>query len=184
MACTVPRLIDTHFHLDLHPQAEELAARIQAQGIKTIAVTNAPSVFHYTYQLSQKYDVLLPAIGIHPELVFEIQRELPLLRKWLAKTRFVGEAGLDYVTADKKNRSVQRAVFQSLLSACAEYGDKILTIHSRRSSSDVIAAIGENYPGTIIMHWYSGNKRDLDKSIEYGFYFSVNSAMLKSKKRA
>ena len=180
MCRTVPTLIDSHFHLDLHPQAEELATRIQTQGTKTIAVTNAPSVFHYTYRLSKQYDVILPAVGLHPELAFEIQPEISLLRKWLAKTRFVGEVGLDYVAADKRNRSAQRAVFQGILSACAEYGDKILTVHSRRSSADVIAAIGANYPGKVILHWYSGNNRDLDKGIEYGCYFSINSAMLKS----
>ena len=127
MSRTVPTLIDTHFHLDLHPRAEELATRIQTQGTKTIAVTNSPSVFHYTYRLSKKYDVILPAIGLHPELAFEIQPEISLLRKWLTKTRFVGEVGLDYVAADKRNRSAQRVVFQCILSACAEYGDKILT---------------------------------------------------------
>ena len=173
-------LIDAHFHLDLHPKPAELAANIQSQGIKTIAVTNAPSVFHYTYQLSQKYDAILPAIGLHPELALERRGELPTLWDWLGKTRFVGEVGLDYVTKDEKNRSVQRSVFHSILSACAEYGDKILTVHSRRSSSDVIAAIGNNFPGSIVLHWYSGGVRDLEKGIEYGFYFSVNYAMLKS----
>lgn len=181
MCHTTAALIDTHFHLDLLPQAEKLAARIQAQGIKTISVTNAPFVFPYTYRLSQKYDVILPAVGLHPELASERRGELSMLREWLKKTRFVGEVGLDYVTTDEKTRSVQRAVFQSILSACADYGDKVITVHSRRASSDVIAAISDNYPGKIILHWYSGNKRDLVKSIEYGFYFSVNSAMLKSK---
>lgn len=180
MAPTAPALIDTHFHLDLHPRAEELASKIQKRGIKTIAVTNTPSVFHYTFRLSQKHDSILPAIGLHPELAPERQLELPKLREWLKRTRFVGEVGLDYVSADNRIRSVQRGVFQSILSACAEYGDKILTVHSRRSSGDVIAAIGESFPGKIILHWYSGSKRDLDKGVDYGFYFSVNSAMLRS----
>lgn len=180
MRHTTRALIDAHFHLDLHPEPAELAANIQSQGMKIIAVTNAPSVFHYTYLLSQKFDAILPAIGLHPELALERREELPMLRDWLGKTRFVGEVGLDYVTKDQKNRSVQRSVFQSILSACAEYGDKILTVHSRRSSSDVIAAIGHNYPGHIILHWYSGGVRHLEKGIEYGFYFSVNYAMLRS----
>ena len=44
----------------------------------------------------------------------------------------------------------------------------------------MIAAIGNNFPGSIVLHWYSGGVRDLEKGIEYGFYFSVNYAMLKS----
>jgi TatD DNase family protein len=62
----------------------------------------------------------------------------------LAETRFVGEIGLDYVTSDRELRRRQREVFSQILARCAEHRDKVLTVHSRRSASDVIAATGEN----------------------------------------
>jgi TatD DNase family protein len=71
-------------------------------------------------------------------------------------------------------------VFRSILERCADYGDKILTIHSRRSSADVVSTIGGNYPGRIILHWFSGPQRDLKTAIEYGMFFSVNPAMTRS----
>ena len=175
------RIIDTHFHLDLFPHPEILAKQFQSNGISVIAVTNTPTVFHFTFALSKKYSSILPAIGLHPELAFERRNELETMWKWLDKTRFIGEVGLDYVTTDDENRRVQREVFQSILTTCAEYGDKIITIHSRRASQDVVSSIGNNYPGKIILHWYSGSVRDLKQSISYGFYFSVNSTMLRSK---
>ncbi len=177
-----PIKIDTHFHLDLFPQPEALAQQLQDAHIKVIAVTNTPSVFHYTYNLSKKYPVILPAIGLHPELTLERQHELPIMWDWLEKTRFIGEIGLDYVTTNKENRRVQREVFQSILSKCSSFGDKIITVHSRRSSADVISVIGENYPGKVILHWFSGNVGELQKAISFGFYFSVNSAMLRTQR--
>jgi TatD DNase family protein len=182
MQTNVTGLIDTHFHLDLFPQPEAIVQQMEENGITAIAVTNTPSVFHYTYQLSQKYRSIMPAVGLHPELAVERRHELPTMRDWLNKTRFVGEVGLDYVSPDENNRKIQRLVFQDILATCAEYGDKVLTIHSRRASADVIAAIGDDFPGRIILHWYSGAIRDLEQGVSFGFYFSVNSAMLKAKK--
>lgn len=175
-------IVDTHFHLDLFPQPEAIARQMEQRGITAIAVTNTPSVFHFTYQLGQKYRAILPAIGLHPELAMERRHELSTMRTWLEKTRFVGEVGLDYVTQDEENRETQRQVFQDILTACAEYGDKVLTIHSRRSSADVVSAIGNNFPGRIILHWFSGAIRDLEQGLSFGFYFSVNSTMLRAKK--
>src|SRR5690606_21775950 len=103
-----------------------------------------------------------------------------LFLQMLAETKYVGEIGLDYVTKDEENRATQRQVFQKILLRCAELKHKILTIHSRRAAKDVIEIIGDNFPCTIILHWFSGSKKALEKGLSFGFYFSVNSAMLQS----
>ena len=51
----------------------------------------------------------------------------------------------------------------------------------RRSAPDVLDVLGENYPGTVILHWYSGALRDLRRAVAAGFYFSVNVAMIRSE---
>ena len=96
-------------------------------------------------------------------------------------TRYVGEIGLDYVTTDKDIRGKQRDVFQRILECCAAHGNKVLTVHSRRASADVIAMIGDRFPGTVILHWFSGAIKDLRKATERGMYFSVNPAMIRSR---
>lgn len=178
----ITSFVDTHFHIDLFETAPSLAHEIETQEIHTIAVTNTPSVYHYTHALGQRYPHILPAIGLHPELAYERERELPQMWEWLEKTRFVGEVGLDYVTRDEQNRLTQRRVFGQILERSARYGDKIITVHSRKSAKDVIAAIGANFPGRVILHWFSGSIRELEQAIENGYYFSVNSAMVSSKK--
>lgn len=176
-------VVDTHCHIDLFPSPETVVRRSLDAQVGVIAVTNAPSVFHYTYSLSNRYSNLLPAIGLHPELAVNRKRELPQMWLLLEKTRYVGEIGLDYVTSLESERRVQREVFHKILERCAAApSPKILTIHSRRATLDVIEAIGHGFPGRIILHWFSGTKKELERAVGLGFYFSVNSAMLGSAK--
>jgi TatD DNase family protein len=58
-------LLDTHFHLDLHKQSS-IAELIEKERIYTIAVTNAPSVFHYTYKIALESKFIRAALGLHP----------------------------------------------------------------------------------------------------------------------
>ena len=125
---------------------------------------------------------ILPAIGLHPELVKERYGELSLLLEKIPDEKYIGEIGLDY--SNKYNyadRELQRKVFEKILDKCSETGNRVISIHSRRASSEVIDMVGNAFPGTIILHWYSGGLTDLEKAIEYDFYFSVNSTMVRSK---
>jgi len=181
MTSVEPSLVDAHFHLDLLPDPPRIAVEAEASHIHVIAVTNAPSVFFHTLALSTGKQFIHPAVGLHPELVKSHGHERLAMWECLSQTRFVGEVGLDYVTTDTTNRSLQREVFSEILSHCADYGNKILSVHSRRSSNDVIQMIGPDYPGIVILHWFSGSKRDLEQAVKFGFYFSVNPSMIHSK---
>jgi TatD DNase family protein len=174
-------LLDAHFHLDLSKGTPgELVAEREAS-IHIIAVTNAPSVFHHTEHICSTHERLHAAVGLHPELVASHGNEVETLVALLPTTRFVGEVGLDYVTTDTSLRAKQRKVFARILEACSVTKDKVLTIHSRRAAADVVAAIAEMSPGIAILHWFSGSRRELDKAIEAGCFFSVNPAMTRSK---
>lgn len=174
--------LDAHFHLDLYENYQQILSDIVNQNIYLLAVTNTPSVFHFTKNISLNYPNVLPAIGLHPELVDERMGELELLLKSICNERFVGEVGLDYSNKySLDDRNLQRKVFEKILNKCAEVGNRFISIHSRRAASDVIDMVGNNFPGTIILHWFSGSIHDLNKAIEYGLYFSVNPAMTKSK---
>lgn len=173
--------VDTHFHFDLYKGSAQLLGEIEDSDVTTIAVTNAPSVFHHTLRISKTNRRLLPAVGLHPELVATHGHELNSMWPMLDQTRFVGEIGLDYVTSDLENRRAQKEAFSRIIEKCAAYGDKVLSVHSRRSASDVISVIGDRFPGSVILHWFSGTRRELERAIEFGFYFSIGPAMVKSK---
>jgi TatD DNase family protein len=171
------RLFDTHCHVDLYPDPAKLVAECDQAGIYTIAVTNAPAVFSATRELVAQSRYVRAAIGLHPELVMSHANDLDKFWSALDHTRYVGEIGLDYVTQDQAVRARQRGVLAQILERCANYGDKVLTLHSRRAAGDVIGAIGPAYPGRVILHWYAGTQRDLKRAVDFGFYFSINPQM-------
>lgn len=175
-------LVDAHCHVDLFGKDEAaVIGAIERLKVHTIAVTNAPSVFFHTREAARDKKFLYPSIGLHPELVASHEHELDKMWSHFSETRFVGEVGLDYVTNDENCRCRQRNVFTKILSKSAESGNKVITVHSRRSAVDVLSAIGAAFPGTVILHWFSGTNSQLDRAIEIGCWFSVNPAMLRSK---
>lgn len=182
MSVKLLALVDTHCHIDLFKNPQALVEETETHRVYTIAVTNTPSVYAYTESITKGLEYVRAAVGLHPELVIARRHELSQMWEILERTRYVGEIGLDYQTTDELNRQTQAKVFEQILEHCAEYGNKILTIHSRRATADVIGAIGADYPGKIILHWYSGSITELKRAVGYGFYFSINSAMVNSKK--
>ncbi|NSW90137.1 MAG: TatD family hydrolase [Firmicutes bacterium] len=176
------RLVDCHFHLDLFENPVKIATEIEASGVEVIAVTNTPSVFKATQNLVGCYKYIHAALGLHPQLVGTRSQELALMENLLKETRFIGEVGLDYTTGNEQEIKLQRKVFEEILKKCATEGNKILTVHSRQAASDVIAMIGPDYPGRVILHWFSGSVKDLKKAMDYGMYISINISMVRSAK--
>ncbi len=174
---TADALVDAHCHIDLFENPRQVLEEAERQHVYTIAVTNAPSVFEHSQRLAESSRYVRTALGLHPELVCTHGGELALFRSLLGRTRYIGEVGLDYVTSDAKDREIQRKVFASILEWCAEDGGKIITVHSRRAANDVIAAVGDSFPGSVILHWFTGKPSELEAASRGGLYFSVNPAM-------
>ncbi|KAA9341157.1 Qat anti-phage system TatD family nuclease QatD [Larkinella humicola] len=170
-------LLDTHFHLDLWPRPN-ISTLIEQSGIYTIAVTNTPSVYFHTEKIAANSKYIRAALGLHPQLASERQRELPIFMQLLPTTRYIGEIGLDDRTCT--DFEIQKKLFISIINACADARNKILSIHSRRADKEVIDVIGEQFPGKIILHWFSGSLVMLERGVDAGFYFSVNHAMANS----
>lgn len=177
---TTGNYIDTHCHLDLYPNPLSIVQYISMLGIHVVAVTNAPFVFQATVSFARNCDFIHPAIGLHPELVKSYGKQLPDFLEGLEHTLFVGEVGLDYSSKDEVERSQQRKVFESILSKCHDYGDKFISVHSRRAASDVISMIGSKFRGTAVLHWFSGTIKQLELAQINGLFFSVNPAMILS----
>jgi TatD DNase family protein len=153
---------------------------IEAAGVYTIAVTNTPAVFPQMKLLAHGTKYVRPALGLHPELAVQRASDLPLFRRYLPETRYVGEVGLDYVTTVDAERRTQRRIFDAILTDCRVARGKILTIHSRRAAADVVDAVGDAFPGAWILHWYSGSEADLRRAISNGAHLSINTAMAES----
>lgn len=175
------RLIDAHCHVDLYGDYRALLSEIEAEGTETIAVTNSPSVYSRLLEICAGITCVRPAVGLHPELAAVRKYELSLLLELIGTTHFIGEVGLDYSVSAEEDRSEQCKAFSAVLSRCADLGRKVVSVHSRRADADVVALVGANFPGCVILHWYSGSRGTLAQAVANGYYFSVNPAMVRSE---
>lgn len=173
-------LLDTHFHLDLIKNPERLIREINEQKIYTIAVTNLPQLFKHTAKLCEGSKYLRPALGYHPELAHKYNNQISLFKDFVNETRYIGEIGLDNQKKSLIDFADQKKIFETIIDMCGGIGDKVLTIHSRKAEQQVIDIIGNSFPGKVILHWYSGSLKELERAISYGFFFSINYNMTKS----
>ena len=172
-------LYDTHFHLDLQKDRTAAICEIEENQIYAIAVTNLPDLYRKeAVEIKSKY--IRIALGFHPELIHQYQKQIPLMWELLPEVRYIGEVGLDLV--NKSYEREQEAFFSELVERCRYDSNKIFTIHSRRSVDKVLDILGYNYKFRAILHWFSGSRIELENAIERGCYFSINGAMIKSKK--
>lgn len=175
----IKHLHDTHFHLDLQKDKLGAIENIAKNEIYTIAMTNLPDLYQKeTLLYDQKY--IRIALGFHPELVHEYPNKIPLMWKYLAEARYI--VGLDFT--DKLYVNEQIAFFTELIARCKNDTNKIISIHSREAEKEVIDIIGTDFKFTPILHWYSGTMGNLRKVCDRGYYFSVNSSMIRTKKFA
>lgn len=178
-----PRWVDAHCHLDLYPDHVELIAECDRERVATIAVTTTPKAWARNHELAKRSTYVRAALGLHPQLVAERAGELALFERQLGQARYVGEIGLDAGPRYYRNVDDQQRVFERILSACAEQGGKVLTIHSVRSVGRVLDCLERLMPRgrcKVIMHWFTGTAAEARRAVTLGCFFSINVAMLRS----
>jgi TatD DNase family protein len=176
--------VDTHCHLDLFP---DIKARVNEENhlpIKTITVTNMPSLWQPNNKLFAGCENIRVALGLHPELATQRVRETTTFNELCPKAKYIGEIGLDGTSKEKSVRDTQLKVFKDLLNAIKDQEPKVLTVHSRSAAAETIELLTSKLKNTqhqIILHWYSGGLADLRKAVGLGYYFSINHKMVASK---
>jgi TatD DNase family protein len=186
---TVPakraRWVDFHCHLDLYPDHAQLIAECDREDVATLAVTTTPKAWSRNREMAAGTNHVRVALGLHPQLVSERERELGLFEKLLPEARYVGEIGLDAGPQFYSGFEAQERVFERILRMCAEQGNKVLTIHSVRTVAKVLQHLEKALPsdrGQVVLHWFTGSAAEARRAVERGCYFSINSEMLKSVK--
>ena len=71
-------------------------------------------------------------------------------------------------------------LISEIIRECRKTNDKILSVHSRKSATDVLDII-DKFKGKVILHWFTGNLKELDQAPYNGYYFSINHQMVSSK---
>ena len=174
-------LVDFHCHLDLYPDHEAIFDERELSRIFTLAVTTTPRAWPRNRDLAAGKKYIRAALGLHPQLIADQVDEYPIWESFLHEARFVGEIGLDASPKYYHSFKQQKNTFGQILQACAEQGNKVLSVHSVRSATPVLDLIEKHFPasrGIVVLHWFTGTRAEADRAVEMGCYFSINLEML------
>lgn len=175
-------LLDAHCHLELYENIKNKMSKEIPNDLAVITMTNTPQTFHWNMELFRGQKAFFVGAGLHPQLILERKNELFMLLKIIDNHRFVGEIGIDGVAL---NIDEQIYVFSELVTHIDNLGNRIVSIHSKKAAGLVISLLHDlvvNKTNVYILHWFTGTKKELEKAIELGCYFSINKKMCASKK--
>lgn len=180
-------IIDTHIHLDDKRYAndlEDVIKRAKDSGVDRFIIPGADAdTLEYAIEISQKYDDVYFAVGIHPydldgfdESVFDkyVRHE---------KCVAIGECGLDYYRLEGSNeekeleKSKQKEVFIKQIKLAKKY-KKPLIIHIRDASVDSKQILLNQNAGEVggVLHCFNADEQLLSLSKD-GFYFGIGGVV-------
>lgn len=176
-------MIDFHCHLDLYPNALQLLDEVVRRNEFTLAVTTSPRAFIATSRVLSGRASVHIGLGLHPEIAEAKQGEEDFLVQLIASARFIGEIGLDGSSRFKQSLPLQVRIFTRAIAECQRQGGRVISIHSRGAETRVLDIL-DAHPdaGTPVLHWFSGNREELQRAIGLGCWFSVGPAMLAGAK--
>ncbi|HIP62334.1 MAG TPA: TatD family deoxyribonuclease [Sulfurovum sp.] len=179
-------IIDTHCHLDDDRYIDDLDAvisRAKGSGVERYIVPGAdPASLQRAVELSEKYEDIYFAVGVHPYHALDYDRRL--LDKYVTheKCVAVGECGLDYYRLPEDEddirleKIVQKEIFIDQV-ALAKENNKPLIIHIRDASRDS-QEILEKYTGEKggVLHCYNAD-HELLSLLDKNFYYGIGGVL-------
>lgn len=172
-------MIDTHAHIikEYFNDIENLVKELKEKNVINVincstSIDDAKEII----ELSKKTNnFLLPALGIHPEIVNDFNKinELEELIK-NNKIVAIGEIGLDYYW-NKENKNEQKECFNKHLDLAEKYNLPIL-VHTRESIQDTFDILKERKLKGII-HCYSGSYEMAKEFIKLGYKLGIGGVL-------
>ena len=172
---------DSHIHLS-DPQyfsdMDFTLHEMESLKIKACCVSMDAENSLQTLELAKKSNLVLPFIGIHPECASDdLDKVVTMIENNHDTIAGVGEIGLDPTYTNNEDSKRQTLVFETLLS-CAEKFHKPVSIHSRKSLDDVFQIMTSYDTKHALLHWFDGNKKQLQKAMDMGFFVSFGPVMI------
>ncbi|MFW9881295.1 MAG: TatD family hydrolase, partial [Candidatus Thorarchaeota archaeon] len=178
-------LIDIHCHANLYLIIDEIIKEARNVGVeKIISVGMSYIGLERILEISNKYNIIYPALGIHPEEVknnknIENQLEsiVNIIRNNKGKICAIGEIGLDHhFVKEKELYPIQNRIFERMLALAQELGLPV-NLHTKGAEKIVFDMLPSYKIPNVNIHWYSGPEDLLNKGINRGYYFSITPAI-------
>lgn len=185
----MPRLTDTHCHLDFDrfdSDREAVIRRAAEQGLERILIPGLEvDSCRAAIALAEKFERIYAAVGVHPNSGGTWKADTRSLLAELAqhpKVVAIGEIGLDFYW-DSTPKPLQRKILRQQLELAAEVGLPVV-IHDREAHAELIPILVDwqeelasagldlaKKPG--VMHSYSGDILLAQDVLKSGFYLGI-----------
>ncbi len=178
-------LIDTHCHINLYLNIEEILREAEDAGVKKIiGVGMSATSLERVLEIAKRYHSIYAMLGIHPEEVkmnknieSQLDNVVNLIRKNHDIICGIGEIGLDHHFV-KKNElyPLQKKIFEKMLDLAQELQMPV-NLHTKGAEKIVFDTLPSYNIPNVNIHWYSGPEYLLKLGIERGYYFSITPAI-------
>lgn len=173
-------IFDTHAHYDdkaFDEDRNELLTKLFSENVAYIVNqgTNL-ELSEYSIELSEKYENMYCAVGIHPECITENSLdELDKIKKLAnhPKVVAIGEIGLDYYWDIPKEP--QKLIFEKQLELANEL-DMPVNIHDREAHGDTLELL-KKYKPKGILHCFSGSVETAREIVRLGMYIGMGGVI-------
>lgn len=178
-------LIDVHNHANLYMNLNQILEEAYANEVeKIIGVSMSKISLERIMEISNYYDEIYPALGIHPEEVAmneniegELNSVIDYIRENEKKIVAIGEIGLDHhFVKDKELYPLQEKIFISMLELAQELKLPV-NLHTKGAEQEIFNILPSYDIPDVNIHWFSGPEKFLDIGIERGYYFSITPAI-------
>ena len=178
----IPRITDSHCHLDFPDFAEELpqvVARAGEAGVhRMVTICTKLREEPRVRAIAEAQDAVFYAAGTHPMSADdEPMATVATLAALAAHPKFVGigESGLDYhYTADTKD--AQQESLRVHIEAARRTGLPLI-IHARDADADMARILGEEHRAgsySCVMHCFTSGAALAEAALDLGFYLSMS----------
>ena len=184
------RVTDSHAHLNESVLAG-FAKVIDTLPIRVMSNSVDPESSLRNIELSKQSDLIIPFVGIHPEIFKrpeneriqpgEIDVATQSVASLLDSAKGVGEIGLDPSYGQLDN---QKYLLNNILSI-AERRDLPIAFHCRETVADILNVLGSyRLHSNLMFHWFSGSQEDLRKLHDRSIYTSYGPSIIFSNRMA
>jgi TatD DNase family protein len=188
----LPKLIDTHAHLDSGQFAgdiEEVIARALENGVSRIVTVGCDlESSRRSIEIARSHPEIYASVGIHPHDAGQATDEgIEILRRLIrdeGKIVAVGEIGLDFYR-DRSPRDTQRLAFRRQIRLAREVGLPVI-VHDRDAHDEVLQILREEEASAVggVLHCFSGDTAMARSCIELGFHISFPGSITYPKNEA
>lgn len=177
-------IFDTHAHYDdeaFDGDRDCLLNSMQAGGVGRIVNVGAGmETSEKTVALTEQYDFLYGAVGVHPNEVGDMTAEdMDRLAGWSERSKIVaiGEIGLDY-HYEEPSKEVQFRWFEAQMELAREKKLPII-VHSRDAAKGTVDIMKAVHAGDIggVIHCYSYTKELAREFLNMDYYFGIGGVL-------